>query len=55
LKKNIAFAQVPPAFAEIGREMWVEIWYPKEKKIERQMMRCWTANRMFFDPPRKKQ
>ncbi len=55
LKKNIAFAQVPPAFAQAGREMWVEIWYPKEKKIERQMMRCWTANRMFFDPPRKKQ
>ena len=55
LKKNIAFAQVPPAFAQLGREMWVEIWYPKEKKIERQMMRCWTANRMFFDPPRKKQ
>ncbi len=55
LKKNIAFAQVPPAFAQLGSEMWVEIWYPKEKKIERQMMRCWTANRMFFDPPRKKQ
>ncbi|HEY2890531.1 MAG TPA: aminomethyltransferase family protein [Dongiaceae bacterium] len=55
LKKNIAFAHVPPAFAQLGREMWVEIWYPKEKKIERQMMRCWTANRMFFDPPRKKQ
>jgi aminomethyltransferase len=55
LKKNIAFAQVPPAFAEIGRQMWVEIWYPKEKKIERQMMACRTAPRMFFDPPRKKQ
>ena len=55
LKKNIAFAQVPPAFAEIGRQMWVEIWYAKERKIERQMMACWTANRMFFDPPRKKQ
>jgi aminomethyltransferase len=55
LKKNIAFAQVPPAFAEIGRQMWVEIWYAKERKIERQMMACRTANRMFFDPPRKKQ
>jgi len=25
------------------------------QKIERSMMACWTANRMFFDPPRKKQ
>jgi len=55
LKKNIAFAQLPPAFAETGRQMWIEIWYPKEKKIERSMVRCWARNRMFFDPPRKKQ
>ena len=55
LKKNIAFARVPPAFAVPGREMWIEIWYPKEQKIERSMVRCWTRNRMFFDPPRKKQ
>jgi aminomethyltransferase len=55
LKKNIAFARVPPAFANIGHEMWVEIWYQKEMKIERSMMRCQTTNRMFFDPPRKKQ
>ena len=55
LKKNIAFAQVPPAFAAPASEIWIEIWYPKEKKIERSMMRCRTANRMFFDPPRKKQ
>ncbi|HEX4571631.1 MAG TPA: aminomethyltransferase family protein, partial [Dongiaceae bacterium] len=54
LKKNIAFARVPPRFAEPGRQMWVEIWYPKEKKIERSMVRCWARNRMFFDPPRKK-
>ena len=54
LKKNIAFARVPAGFNKIGQEMWIEIWYPKEKKIERSMVRCWVANRMFFDPPRKK-
>jgi aminomethyltransferase len=55
LKKNIAFARVPPAFAALGSQMWIEIWYPKEQKIERSMVRCWTRNRMFFDPLRKKQ
>jgi aminomethyltransferase len=54
LKKNIAFAKVPPSFAKPGTEMWTEIWYPKEHKIERSMVKCWAANRMFFDPPRKK-
>lgn len=54
LKKNIAFAKVPPAFAKPGSEMWIEIWYGKEQKIERSMVRCWTRPRMFFDPPRKK-
>jgi len=54
LKKNIAFARVPPGFAAPGGQMWVEIWYPKEKKIERSMVRCWARNRVFFDPPRKK-
>jgi aminomethyltransferase len=34
--------------------MWTEIWYPKEHKIERSMVKCWATNRMFFDPPRKK-
>lgn len=55
LKKNLSFAQLPPAFSKPGTEMWIEIWYPKEKKIERSMMKCWTRNRMFFDPPRKKE
>jgi aminomethyltransferase len=54
LKKNIAYARVPPAYAKPGTEMWTEIWYPKEMKIERSMVRCWAANRMFYDPPRKK-
>ena len=55
LKKNIAFAQVPPAYAAPGRQMWIEIWYPKERKIERSMVRCRARSRMFFDPPRKRQ
>jgi aminomethyltransferase len=55
LKKNIAFARVPPALAAPGNQLWIEIWYPKEQKIERSMVRCWTRTRMFFDPPRKKQ
>jgi aminomethyltransferase len=55
LKKNIAFARVPPDYAEPGRQMWIEIWYNKEKKIERSMVRCWARNRMFYDPPRKKE
>ena len=55
LKKNIAFAQIPMAYTKPGTEMWIEIWYPKEKKIERSMVKCWTRNRMFFDPPRKKE
>ena len=54
LKKSIAFARVPPAYAKPGTEIWTEIWYPKEKKIERFMARCTVTNRMFFDPPRKK-
>ena len=54
LKKNIAYARVPQAYAKPGTEMWIEIWYPKEMKIERSMVRCWAANRMFYDPPRKK-
>jgi glycine cleavage system T protein (aminomethyltransferase) len=54
LKKNIAFGRVPSPFAEPGRQMWIETWYPKEKKIERSIMRCWACNRSFFDPPRKK-
>jgi aminomethyltransferase len=54
LKKNIAYARVPQAYARPGTEMWIEIWYPKEMKIERSMVRCWAANRMFYDPPRKK-
>ncbi len=54
LKKNLAFARVQPEFIEPGRQMWIEIWYPKESKIERSMVRCWARNRMFFDPPRKK-
>jgi aminomethyltransferase len=54
LKKSIAFARVPPAYAKPGTEIWTEIWYPKEKKIERLMARCTVTNRMFFDPPRKK-
>lgn len=54
LKKNIAFAKVPPRFAKPGTEMWIEIWYPKEHKIERSMVKCWATNRMFFDPLRKK-
>jgi len=54
LKKNIAFAKVPPSFAKPGTQMWIEIWYPKEHKIERSMVKCWATNRMFFDPPRKK-
>ena len=55
LKKNIAFARLPPRYAAPGQQLWIEIWYPKEQKIERSMVRCWTRNRMFFDPPRKKQ
>jgi aminomethyltransferase len=55
LKKNIAFAQIPQAYTKPGTEMWIEIWYPKEKKIERSMVKCWARNRMFFDPPRKKE
>ena len=54
LKKNIAYARVPPAYAKPGTQMWTEIWYPKEMKIERSMVRCWATNRMFYDPPRKK-
>ena len=54
LKKSIAFARVPPAYAKPGTEIWTEIWYPKEKKIERLMARCTVTSRMFFDPPRKK-
>ncbi|TXH36062.1 MAG: aminomethyl transferase family protein [Rhodospirillaceae bacterium] len=54
LKKNIAFAKVPPSFVKPGTQMWIEIWYPKEHKIERSMVKCWAANRMFYDPPRKK-
>jgi aminomethyltransferase len=54
LKKNIAFARVPLAYTKPGTEIWTEIWYPKEKKIERAMARCRVTNRMFFDPPRKK-
>jgi aminomethyltransferase len=54
LKKNLAFAKVPPAYAKPGTEMWIEIWYGKEQKIERSMVKCWARNRMFFDPPRKK-
>lgn len=53
LKKNIAYARVPQAYAKPGTEMWIEIWYGKEHKIERSMVRCWAANRMFYDPPRK--
>lgn len=55
MKKNIAFARLPPRYATPGQQLWIEIWYPKEQKIERSMVRCWTRNRMFFDPPRKKQ
>jgi aminomethyltransferase len=54
LKKSIAFARLPPAYAKPGAEVWTEIWYPKEKKIERFMARCTVTPRMFFDPPRKK-
>jgi aminomethyltransferase len=54
LKKNIAFAKLPPAYAAPGTQLWIEIWYPKEQKIERSMVRCWVRNRTFFDPPRKK-
>lgn len=54
LLKNIAFAKVPPAYAKLGTRMWIEIWYPKEHKIERRMVKCRTTNRMFYDPPRKK-
>jgi aminomethyltransferase len=54
LKKNIAFAKVPPSFTKPGTQMWIEIWYPKEHKIERSMVKCWATNRMFFDPLRKK-
>ena len=53
LKKNIAYARVPTAYAKPGIQMWIEIWYGKEHKIERSMVRCWAANRMFYDPPRK--
>jgi aminomethyltransferase len=53
LKKNIAYARVPAAYAKPGTQMWIEIWYHKEHKIERSMVRCWVANRMFYDPPRK--
>lgn len=53
LKKNIAYARVPQAYAKPGTEMWIEIWYGKEHKIERSMVRCWATNRMFYDPPRK--
>lgn len=55
MKKNIAFARLPPRHAAPGQQLWIEICYPKEQKIERSMVRCWTRNRMFFDPPRKKQ
>jgi aminomethyltransferase len=54
LKKNIAYARLPAAYAAPGTQVWIEIWHPKELKIERSMVRCWAANRMFYDPPRKK-
>ncbi len=53
MKKNIAFARVPTAYGKPGTQMWIEIWYHKEHKIERSMVRCRAANRMFFDPLRK--
>lgn len=53
LKKNIAYGRVPPSYVQNGSEMWVEIWHHKESKIEKSMMRCWTTNRMFYDPPHK--
>ena len=45
-----------PAFAadrprDVGRDLVPE----GKRKSSASMMRCWTANRMFFDPPRKKQ
>ncbi len=54
LKKNIAFARVPLAYATPGQEIWVEIWYPKEQKIERSLQPCRIRSRLFFDPPRKR-
>jgi aminomethyltransferase len=53
LKKNIAFARVPPAYAGLGTELWIEIWYPKEHKIEKTMTRCRVVKRMFLDWPRR--
>jgi aminomethyltransferase len=53
LKQNIAFARVPPPFAEPGRQMWVETLYPKETKTERSITRGWACSRSFFDRRRR--
>ncbi len=50
LKKNIAYGRLPSAHANPGTELWVEIWYGKEHKIERSMVRCRVVKRRFFQP-----
>ncbi|WP_119458569.1 aminomethyltransferase family protein [Rhodospirillaceae bacterium SYSU D60014] len=54
LKKNIAIASIAGDQALPGTELGIEIWHPKELKIERSMVGCRVVHRPFYDPPRKK-
>ncbi len=54
LKKNIAIATVDGPWADLGTALQVEIWHPKELKIERSLVACRVVPRPFYDPPRRK-
>ncbi|MFQ5985422.1 MAG: aminomethyltransferase family protein, partial [Alphaproteobacteria bacterium] len=50
LKKNIALATLDGAYAAVGTALEVDIWHPKELKIERIMAPCRVVRRPFYDP-----
>jgi aminomethyltransferase len=53
-KANIALASMHMPWGKPGDALWAEIYYQRELKWSRVMVRCRVVEGAFFDPPRRR-
>jgi aminomethyltransferase len=53
-KANIALASMHMPWGRTGDELWAEIYYQRELKWSRVMVRCRVVEGAFYDPPRRR-
>jgi aminomethyltransferase len=52
-KRNIAIGTVEAAYGAIGSKMQVDIWVPKELRIEKRLVPGRVVERPFYNPPHR--